>query len=308
MPVPPAADVRVEYEQPCIGCGYALRGLPVTGVCPECGMAIARSFRGDRLAAADPAYVGALLRGATLLLASAVAVVALWIGTMVIATLLAGAGPRALLEWTVVAGLLVIAALGTGGVMKLTAPDPEDLNGSLWHSGRLLARPGAIAASAGVLGAVILEVTPARNSVAAAVAIAVGAGGLLAVCAGMGLVTHALARRSGERRLVKRLRVVATLFALACGLLAVGRLIGDQTALGLGSLVMLGAAIGGLGMVEQLRGALKRDYAAARLRRASVPAAGPAVAPEGPGQIHDPGAIPPTKPPQPPWGASGTLC
>src|SRR5690606_9951670 len=51
-PAAPHPEVLVEYDQACIGCGYALRGLPVAGVCPECGMAIARSFRGDRLAAA----------------------------------------------------------------------------------------------------------------------------------------------------------------------------------------------------------------------------------------------------------------
>jgi hypothetical protein len=47
----------------CRGCGYRLRGLPVTSVCPECARSIESSLRGDQLIYADPTYLNDLTRG-----------------------------------------------------------------------------------------------------------------------------------------------------------------------------------------------------------------------------------------------------
>ncbi len=47
----------------CSHCGYNLRGLLSEGRCPECGTEVARSLRGDLLAAADPAWLERLIRG-----------------------------------------------------------------------------------------------------------------------------------------------------------------------------------------------------------------------------------------------------
>ncbi|MEO1513279.1 MAG: hypothetical protein AAFU70_14495, partial [Planctomycetota bacterium] len=48
----------------CVRCGYALAGLARDGVCPECGMRVEDSLRGDALRYADPAMVRLLRRGA----------------------------------------------------------------------------------------------------------------------------------------------------------------------------------------------------------------------------------------------------
>jgi predicted RNA-binding Zn-ribbon protein involved in translation (DUF1610 family) len=48
----------------CISCGYDLSGLNPEGVCPECGAAIERSRRGDRLRHMDPARLRRLVSGA----------------------------------------------------------------------------------------------------------------------------------------------------------------------------------------------------------------------------------------------------
>lgn len=58
---------RIEVNLPCVKCGYTLRGLPVDGACPECGMEISRSLDGDRLAAADPQWLRTIVRGQRLL-------------------------------------------------------------------------------------------------------------------------------------------------------------------------------------------------------------------------------------------------
>src|SRR5690606_18729530 len=110
---------------------------------------------------------------------------------------------------------------------------------------------------------------------------------------GLGLIFRNIARRSGERQLVKRVRALAIMLALAAALLVGGRLGGLATVLALGSPLVVAATIGTLGLLEQTRAALKRNFAAARLRRASIPAPG--------------AGAPPTAPPQPAGGQSGTL-
>lgn len=47
----------------CIRCGYALRGLPRAGACPECGMPVARSVQGSLLSFANPMWLQTVVRG-----------------------------------------------------------------------------------------------------------------------------------------------------------------------------------------------------------------------------------------------------
>lgn len=295
MAATPHPEVRVEYDQACIGCSYALRGLPVAGVCPECGMAVVRSFRGDRLSAADPDYVRELLRGATLLLAAAVVTVAIWVGAIAVLVLLdTGRGVSALV-WTplLLASLALAGIMFVAGAFRISAADPEGLDGPAQHTGRMLARPGAICASAGGVAAIGLELAAIGDTLASALAITATLLGLLATAIGLGLIFRNIARRSGERQLVKRVRALAVMLALAAALLAGGRLAGGATVFGLGSLLVVATTVGTLGLLEQTRAALKRNFAAARLRRASIPA--PSA------------SAPPTAPPQPAGGKSGTL-
>jgi hypothetical protein len=65
--VPADPAVTVKLDTPCSYCGYNLRGLEKDGRCPECGVAIAQSIRGDllRITGADSpcARCGYNLRG-----------------------------------------------------------------------------------------------------------------------------------------------------------------------------------------------------------------------------------------------------
>ena len=54
-PAPPTGTVINERQ--CVGCGYNLRGLPVGGRCPECGMPIASESRFDEPLAHSPVEV-----------------------------------------------------------------------------------------------------------------------------------------------------------------------------------------------------------------------------------------------------------
>lgn len=57
---------RVEAGVACLRCGYDLRGLPPTGLCPECGAEVIWSIqRQSPLRLAPPAHLAALQRGAS---------------------------------------------------------------------------------------------------------------------------------------------------------------------------------------------------------------------------------------------------
>ena len=56
----------LEEDTPCRRCGYNLRGLATTGLCPECGTAIALSLVGNLLKQAGPDWVERLRFGTAL--------------------------------------------------------------------------------------------------------------------------------------------------------------------------------------------------------------------------------------------------
>ncbi len=68
METPATALQTVAVDQPCIRCGYSLRGLPASGLCPECATPVERSLHGDMLVYSDPAYVNELSLAARLIL------------------------------------------------------------------------------------------------------------------------------------------------------------------------------------------------------------------------------------------------
>lgn len=57
------AQGRVDIDQPCLGCGYNLRGQLPDGQCTECGLSVERSLQSDRLSFAAPQWVGGLRKG-----------------------------------------------------------------------------------------------------------------------------------------------------------------------------------------------------------------------------------------------------
>src|SRR3954465_5592423 len=59
-----AANITV----PCVRCGYELRGLPGSALCPECSYPRWQSVQGNRLASADPDYLARLHWGAVVAL------------------------------------------------------------------------------------------------------------------------------------------------------------------------------------------------------------------------------------------------
>lgn len=53
----------------CVRCGYELRGLDASGLCPECGLSIAESLQRRRLGLSSHAYLSSLRTGSLLAIA-----------------------------------------------------------------------------------------------------------------------------------------------------------------------------------------------------------------------------------------------
>ncbi len=60
---PPTSTEAIKYDLSCPRCGYNLRGLSPTGMCPECAQAIRFALREKLLRYADPNWIRAIRLG-----------------------------------------------------------------------------------------------------------------------------------------------------------------------------------------------------------------------------------------------------
>ncbi|MFG0284588.1 MAG: hypothetical protein ACF8R7_09220 [Phycisphaerales bacterium JB039] len=277
------AEVRVEYDQMCVQCGYQLRGLAVTGVCPECGTAIARSFRGDRLSAADPAYVGALQTGTRRLLVGIVAL--LLVGAVLLAAAIiddtVGFIPDRLANIIASVAILWPLVVIVQGVFAISARDSEGVGGHRIEIGRTAARPGAVAALGAAGGGFALDAIGVRGAVFLAVTEIIVLLGAIAALIGTWLLYSVIVRRMGDRQLGRQLRNltalgVTTAIIYFAESLAPGRL--ARWLEGLGAIGLFSCLILGIGFLDAVRLGLRRDWHAARALRAPPhPASGEPV-------------------------------
>ncbi|MBX3387877.1 MAG: hypothetical protein KF691_00330 [Phycisphaeraceae bacterium] len=104
----------------CLRCGYELRGLAPTGVCPECGLSIAESLEKRRLGLSSPGYLASLRLGALVaMVALAIYIAAGFVRWHLIGFLFTP-GTQKYFVFLDIAG----AALLVFGVWKLTIDDP----------------------------------------------------------------------------------------------------------------------------------------------------------------------------------------
>lgn len=127
-------DGRVVIDSPCVTCGYNLRTLAESGVCPECATPVRQSTQGFLLSYADPKWVGRVANGLLLTIIGVggglgMSVVFLALG-LAIAVLASASAPSMglfqTLSWSV--PLVAFAAVLTGaiGLFRLSTPDPRD--------------------------------------------------------------------------------------------------------------------------------------------------------------------------------------
>jgi len=64
--VRPVREATIDLDTQCVSCGYNVRGLAPDHRCPECGIPVGASLRGELLQFADPRWVSRLHLGAVL--------------------------------------------------------------------------------------------------------------------------------------------------------------------------------------------------------------------------------------------------
>lgn len=120
-------------DRSCKQCGYALRGLHPSGVCPECGFPIERSLTDDRLEHSGPDYLRSLHTGVLLIIGGMVGQLAitLLLLTVTIFVIFASFGGGGSLPRGLEVLMLIGTALGTlvtlvivVGWWLFSAPDP----------------------------------------------------------------------------------------------------------------------------------------------------------------------------------------
>jgi hypothetical protein len=155
---------RLSAEVTCRQCGYNLNGLSPTGMCPECGLEIAKSLQTDRLAFADPQWVDTLAKGAKLL--------AWWLVLSIVLSMVVGGvlgavsanNPQAQAIGERAFGLLGMIIM-VAAVWWLTTPEPRDWEHETSTS-RTLARYGyAAALGFSVLAMAALAASPIASGV-----------------------------------------------------------------------------------------------------------------------------------------------
>lgn len=134
----------VDTDLPCMGCGYNLRGLHAAGACPECGLAVGRSTRGDRLMYADARWVRRLA-GGMMWAGGAIAVMGFEILFLPMAAEVGGPLGEALS----LALLALPVLIGGWACWQFTSPEPRRIG----HEGTLSHR--RVARACGVMLAAI---------------------------------------------------------------------------------------------------------------------------------------------------------
>lgn len=232
-PAPPDPARAISDHRACITCGYDLIGLPVGGVCPECGTLAADSLRGILLQFASPDYLRSVRLGLSLVLSG----ILIWVVVIVVSVLgqIYFKGGR---EFGLImqAASLADQVLILVGYLRLTVLDPQFTGTESPTSARAILRI-AVLIQIGLsllTTALLLAAGSAPSPGVAAIFMALSAAGLAASAVqffAMMRYARWLARRVPDDRIIRRTQVYMWLLPL---LTTVGCL-----AIGLGPLVAL---------------------------------------------------------------------
>lgn len=179
----PAVDVCVECGKSlipiCIICGYDLSGLPVSGTCPECGTAIERSYRPDRLINRSIQYLEQLRSGLSFVLNAILIWILLFVLNIVGQIALKTAGSSMMttngLNLLTQIGTTLVSFASLYGWWKISTPDAQSLTKDMDNKPRQILRLSVIVlACTNTLSMLISfgafgSMTPTINTVSSAI-------------------------------------------------------------------------------------------------------------------------------------------
>ncbi len=149
-------------NRPCVGCGYNLSGLPLSGNCPECAKPVRLSLLGELLQFAAPEYVKSIDTGLRVIIAAIIAYLVLWIlkiGLSIALAAYTGNGqlsPAAL--DLILQGLMLLPSIFfIFGYWLYTTPDPGFTGLEKPTSARTIARIAACVQPGAKLGAITIK-------------------------------------------------------------------------------------------------------------------------------------------------------
>lgn len=145
-PASRAVDGVIDRTLLCGTCGYDLKGLWSSGVCPECGTSVSASLRSYSLRYASAEYLGSLSRGIVSVEVAAALRVAAYVGLGLLGGWLFGNKGAAILREVVSGAIAVVFVLGW---WWLTVPDLRRTTRESLLSPRRMARGAAIALGVG---------------------------------------------------------------------------------------------------------------------------------------------------------------
>lgn len=119
-------DQRIVRSLPCLTCGYDLRGLRLSGACPECSAPAAASLA--HLSLAEPALVRSIRYGAMSIAIASMGWSLLYIGAALVAVLVASVragGLSPVVRGAFVAAALVVPLFGLYGWIRILLPALE---------------------------------------------------------------------------------------------------------------------------------------------------------------------------------------
>ena len=140
------ASGMILMDAPCRKCSYNVRGLLVSGRCPECGTPIGVSIHGDWIRFSHPDWVGKLYRGVRLIIWGVTVIVIGIIAGLIVGVVAVIGGRFGPLAPVIIMGLalLVGSMLITVGSWLLTAPDPSGLGEDRYGTARMIVRVSLI--------------------------------------------------------------------------------------------------------------------------------------------------------------------